>query len=112
MAQANSFQHVSIMAVKVLARLSAKRLVQAQLRDQGVRVTLFPHAELMRLAGEYLANHPELYVAAHERARRMTAEGVFGKRAQRALLANISNSAQSKAPCSTEKISVRKLGAM
>jgi hypothetical protein len=84
--KANSLSPVGVSAVKVLARLSAKRLVQAQLRDQGVRVTLFPHAELMRLAGEYLANHPELYVAAHERAQRMIREGVFGKRAQRAYL--------------------------
>jgi hypothetical protein len=86
MAQANSFQHIQISAVKVLARLAAKRAVQAKLKDQGVRVTTFPYAELMRQAAEYLANHPELYVAAHERAKRMTADGVFGKRAQRAYL--------------------------
>lgn len=71
-------------AVAQLARLAAKRVVQAQLRDQGVRVTTYPYADLMRQAAEYLANHPELYVAAHERAKRMTADGVFGKRAQRA----------------------------
>jgi hypothetical protein len=40
----------------------------------------------MRQSAEYLDNHPELYVAALERAKRMTAEGVFGKRAQRAYL--------------------------
>ena len=73
-------------AVLQLARLAAKRAVQAKLRDQGVRVTLVPPAEIMRQAGEYLANHPELYQLALERARRMIAEGVFGKRAQRAYL--------------------------
>jgi hypothetical protein len=61
-------------AVMVLARLAAKRIVQAQLRDQGIRVTPVPPAEVMRRAAEYLASHPELYVAAHERAKRMTAE--------------------------------------
>jgi hypothetical protein len=86
MAQANSFQHISITAVKTLARLAAKRAVQANLRDQGIRVTTYPYAEVMRLAAEYLANHPGLYVAAHERAKRMIADGVFGKRAQRAYL--------------------------
>ena len=69
-------------AVIVLARLAAKRAVQDQLRAQGVRVSLFPHAELMKQAGEYLSAHPELYQLALERAQRMTAEGVFGKRAQ------------------------------
>ena len=88
MPRATSLSPIGITAVKVLARLAAKRAVQAQLRDQGVRVSLFPHAELMRQAGEYLANHPELYQQALERAKRMTAEGVFGKRAQRAYLSS------------------------
>ena len=73
-------------AVMTLARLAAKRAVQAQLRDQGVRLTTYPYAELMRQAAEYLDKHPELYQQASERAKRMTAEGVFGKRAQRAYL--------------------------
>jgi hypothetical protein len=58
-------------AVMLFARLAAKRAVQDQLRAQGVRVSLFPHAELMRQAGEYLANHPELYQLALERAHRL-----------------------------------------
>jgi hypothetical protein len=88
MAKANSLSPIGITAVKVLARLAAKRAVQAQLRDQGVRLTTYPYAELMRQAHEYLGAHPELYVAALERAKRMTAEGVFGKRAQRAYLSS------------------------
>ena len=95
-------------AVMVLARLAAKRAVQDNLRAQGVRVSLFPHAELMRQAGEYLANHPELYVAALERARRMTAEGVFGKRAQRAYLAT---NAQSENEPKSIASAVQMLGA-
>ena len=86
MAKANSFSPIFISAVKVLARLAAKKAVQQKLRDQGVRVTTYPYAELMRQAHEYLQAHPELYVAALERAKRMTADGVFGKRAQRAYL--------------------------
>jgi hypothetical protein len=55
-------------AVMQLARLAAKRAVQDELRAQGVRVTVFPHAELMKQAGEYLASHPELYQLALQRA--------------------------------------------
>jgi hypothetical protein len=106
--QINEIMQLQRQAVMQLARLAAKRAVQGKLREQGVRVTLVPPAEIMRQAGEYLAKHPELYVAAHERAKRMIAEGVFGKRAQRAYL---NNSAQSKEPCSTSTISVRNLGA-
>jgi hypothetical protein len=58
-------------AVMLFARLAAKRAVQEALRAQGVRVSLFPHAELMRQAGEYLANHPELYQLALERANKL-----------------------------------------
>ena len=108
MAKANSLSPIGISAVKVLARLAAKRAVQAKLRDQGVRVTTYPYAELVRQAHEYLAAHPELYQQALERARRMTAEGVFGKRAQRAYL---NNSVQTQEPCSNNEISLHKLGA-
>ena len=93
MAKANSLSPIGVTAVKVLARLAAKRAVQQQLRDQGVRVTTYPYAELMRQAHEYLSAHPELYQAALERAKLMTARGVFGKRAQRAYL---NNSAQTQ----------------
>jgi hypothetical protein len=58
-------------AVSLFARLAAKRAVQDNLRAQGVRVSLFPIAELMRQAREYLDTHPELYQQALERARRM-----------------------------------------
>jgi hypothetical protein len=58
-------------AVIQFARLAAKRAVQEALRAQGVRVSLFPHAELMRQAGEYLAAHPELYQLALERAHKL-----------------------------------------
>jgi hypothetical protein len=58
-------------AVMLFARLAAKRAVQEALRAQGVRVSLFPHAELMRQAREYLAAHPELYQLALERAHKL-----------------------------------------
>ena len=106
MAQANSLSPIGISAVKVLARLAAKKAVQAKLRDQGVRVSVFPYAELMRQAREYLEAHPELYQQALERAQRMTAEGVFGKRAQRAyLMTNAQTPSEPKSITSTVHIS-------
>ena len=55
---ANSFEHISIGAVKVLARLAAKKAVQAELKAQGVRVTLVRPAEINAQATIYLANQP------------------------------------------------------
>jgi protein involved in temperature-dependent protein secretion len=107
-AKANSLSPIGLSAVKVLARLAAKKAVQANLRDQGVRVSLVRPAVIAEQATEYLANHPELYVAAHERAQRMTAEGVFGKRAQRAYH---NNSAQKENEPKSITSSAQMLGA-
>ena len=80
-----TLQPISASAVHVLARLAARRAVTHELKAQGVRVTLVRPAEISARAQVYLQAHPELYQQALERAKRMTAEGVFGKRAQRAL---------------------------
>ncbi len=58
-------------AIMVFARLAAKRAVQQELREQGVRVSVYPYAQLMRQAKEYLDNHPELYRQAKDRANRL-----------------------------------------
>jgi len=55
---ANSFEHISITAVKVLARLAAKKAVEAELRAKGVRVTLVKPAEISAQANAYLAANP------------------------------------------------------
>jgi hypothetical protein len=68
---ANSFEHVSISAVKVLARLAAKRAVETELRAKGVRVTLVRPAEISAQANAYLAANPQLYDEARERAARL-----------------------------------------
>ena len=73
---AKAFEHISIVAINVLARLAARRAVQEQLRAQGVRVTLVKPAEISAQAIQYLASHPELYAQAKERARLM---GMFEK---------------------------------
>ena len=58
-------------AVIQFARMAAKRAVKEEWRAQGIRLTLVRPAIIAEKAGEYLANHPELYQQALERAKRM-----------------------------------------
>jgi hypothetical protein len=66
-----TFQPISASAVHILARLAARRAVTEQLRAEGVRVTLVPPREISARAQVYLADHPELYQQALERAQRL-----------------------------------------
>ena len=70
-AQSDLFQPISALAVHVLARMAARGAVTEQLRADGVRVTLVKPAEISAKAQVYLADHPELYQEALERALRM-----------------------------------------
>ena len=72
----DTFQPISASAVHVLARMAARRAVQEELRSEGVRVSLVKPAELSVKAQAYLADHPELYREAKERAQRF---GMFEK---------------------------------
>jgi hypothetical protein len=67
----DAFQPISASAVHVLARLAARKAVTEQLRSQGVRVSLVKPAEISAKAQVYLADHPELYREALERAQRL-----------------------------------------
>ena len=67
----NTFQPISASAVHVLARLAARKAVKEHLRSEGVRPTLVKPAEISAKAQSYLADHPELYREALERALRM-----------------------------------------
>ena len=64
-------QPISASAVHVLARLAARKAVQEELRAQGVRVSLVRPAEVSARAQAYLADHPELFKEALERAKSM-----------------------------------------
>jgi hypothetical protein len=66
-----TFRPISHFAVNVLARLAARRAVTAELREQGVRVTLVKPAIINAKATEYLAQHPELYERAYETAQKL-----------------------------------------
>jgi hypothetical protein len=68
---ARHFKLIGAHAINVLARLAAQNAVKEQLRDQGVRLSLVPIRDITEKAQRYLADHPELYQQALERARRM-----------------------------------------
>jgi hypothetical protein len=67
----HSFKLVGNHAVIVLARRAAGNAVKDQLRAEGARVTLIPPRVVAEKAQRYLADHPELYEQARERAVRM-----------------------------------------
>ena len=71
MRKAKSFSHIGNHAINVLARLAAKNAVKEKLRGDGVRMTLVPPREISEQAQRYLADHPELYQLALERAKQM-----------------------------------------
>ena len=76
------FRPISVSAVHVLARLAARKAVQEQLRADGVRVSLVKPAEISVRAQSYLADHPELYREALQRAQRL---GMFEKPKRRSV---------------------------
>jgi hypothetical protein len=63
-----TFKHISVHLIHVLARLQAKRLVQDQLRAEGVRVSLVKPAEINERATTLLAQCPEVWKVAIARA--------------------------------------------
>jgi NAD(P)-dependent dehydrogenase (short-subunit alcohol dehydrogenase family) len=71
MRKAKSLFHSANHAINYCARSIAKNAVKEELRSAGVRVTLVKPAEIAERAQRYLADHPELYTLALERARRM-----------------------------------------
>src|SRR6516165_8432550 len=63
-----TFKHIFVHMIHILARLQTKRLVQDQLRAEGVRVSLVPPREVQERATAYLAQHPEVWREAIARA--------------------------------------------
>jgi hypothetical protein len=78
----DTFHPISASAVHVLARMAARKAVQEQLRADGVRVSLVKPAEISARAQVYLANHPELFREALERAQRL---GMYEKPRRRSV---------------------------
>ena len=55
----------------ILTRSAARNVIKQQMRDAGIRLTLVSIREINEKAYAYLADHPELYTQALERALRM-----------------------------------------
>jgi hypothetical protein len=62
--------YLGAVAVEVLAKLAAKKAVQAEIRSSGNRA-LVPHREIVARTKAYLAAHPELYEQALAQAWQM-----------------------------------------
>jgi hypothetical protein len=72
-------------AVMTLAQREAEKAVKRAIKDKGIRkVSQVKRSEIAALGREYLSNHPELIAQAKPVIEHWVAEGVFGKRAQRA----------------------------
>jgi hypothetical protein len=68
---AKSFKPIGTHAIGILARLAARNAVKQELRDQDVRPSRVPAHEISERARAYLADHPEIYEEAMQRAWRM-----------------------------------------
>ena len=75
---AEPFQHISGVAIKVLARIAARKAVVEQLRANGIRRPV-PHREIVRATNAYLANNPQLYEQAMATAWAMAAKDQQGR---------------------------------
>jgi len=72
-------------AAVTLARQRAEKAVKRQLQAQGLKPQHIAKREIVALAGEYLAAHPELIDEARPIVEQWRAEGFFGKRAARSV---------------------------
>ena len=58
-------------AISFFARSAAKQAVKQRLRDEGARLSLVPIRVIAEQAEVYLAEHPELYTLALQRAKQL-----------------------------------------
>jgi hypothetical protein len=69
-------------AVMTLAQREAEKAVKQAIRDKGIRkVSQVKRSEIMAMAREYLAEHPELMEQMKPVIEQWRVEGFFGKRA-------------------------------
>jgi hypothetical protein len=66
-----------------LAKYEAEKAVKQALRGQGLKPQYIARREIVTMAKEYLAAHPELIAEARPIVERWRKEGFFGKRAAR-----------------------------
>jgi hypothetical protein len=77
----------TVVAYRTFAMYRAKKLVKEDLRRKGIKVSSVTVCDIAVMAQLYLELHPDLIVEAKETIDKLTLEGAFGKRAQKAALA-------------------------
>jgi hypothetical protein len=99
-------------ASRALAMLRSRNAIKDELRKQGIKITTMSAAELSSWARLFLEDHQaEIIPAAIEEARRMILSGAMGKRAQRALRANLTSPAQTPSEPKSTTSAVQMSGA-
>jgi hypothetical protein len=58
-------------SIGICARSIARKAVEQELREQGARVSLVPPGVINEKATRYIADHPEIWAQAQERARKI-----------------------------------------
>lgn len=82
-------------AAHCLAMLRSRNAIKDELRKHGLKLAQFSAAEITSWAHVFLDDHHETLIpAAIAEARAMILRGALGKRAQRALCANLLSDAQ------------------
>jgi hypothetical protein len=77
--------------------MRARQAVKDAIRRRGEKVSSFPACEITTMAKAYLAEHREVITEAKATVEQWTAEGFFGKRAQREWLrAKLASDAQTE----------------
>ena len=79
----------TVVGYRAFAMYRAKKLVKEDLRRKGVKVGSVTAREIAVLAQMYLELHPDLVREARVVVDKMVVDGVFGKRAQKAALAQV-----------------------
>ena len=99
-------------AAHVLAQLRARQAVKRELQKHGLKVSAYSARDISVCANVYLDDHAaELIPPALAQARAMILRGDLGKRAQRALCANLSSPAQTAEPHKSITSTVQNSGA-
>ena len=103
--------NTTVVGYRVFAMMRAKRMAQDDVKRKGHKWSSYTAAEKQAMTMLYLELHPEIAKQAKADIDKLTLEGAFGKRAQRALRAKLSSDAQPTPPCSNKEISVQMSGA-
>jgi hypothetical protein len=99
-------------ATHCLAMLRSRNAVKEELRKHGVKASHLSARDISVWAQLFLDDHrAELIPQAIEQARAMILSGALGKRAQRALCANLSSAAQTAEPHKSITSTVQNSGA-